>query len=74
LLNGYAFALFFFCYRRTGSRYWWMNSCIQLSGLSYILSQFLGYQSDTEFRLCYWNVFVALIAISALAQRSLHRV
>jgi hypothetical protein len=69
LLNTVAFLFFFYRYRRLSDPYWGIQACIQLSGVLYILSQFLVFQSDRDFRLFYWNVFVALYAVAALAKK-----
>jgi hypothetical protein len=69
LLNTTAFVYFLSYYRRKKDRYWQVQLYIQLSGILYMLSQFPVFQSDRDFRFCYWNVFVALIALSAIGQR-----
>jgi hypothetical protein len=69
LMNSAGLIYFFYHYRRKGGIDRLIQGCIQLSGVLYIISQFLVFQSDRDFRLFYWNVFVALFAVAALAKK-----
>ena len=53
-------------YRRQDDLFWLTHAAIQLSGVLFILSQSLIYQHDRDFRYTYWNVIVALFALSGL--------
>lgn len=69
LLNAVGFGLFvrYMRKRPAGDRQFWLiHACIQLSGIFFIFSQLLIYQHDRDFRYTYWNVIVALFAVTAL--------
>jgi hypothetical protein len=74
LLNAAAFFYFIYCSRKKDSRYWQIHALIQLSGILYLLSMFPVFQSDMDFRLCYWNVFVTLIGMVCFFSRKEKRV
>ncbi|MDR3713307.1 MAG: hypothetical protein P4L51_10860 [Puia sp.] len=59
-------------HRFSAVRYWQLHAWIQLSGVLYTLSQFPVYQHDRDFRYSYWNVFVTLIAVAAVAGRRVY--
>lgn len=73
LLNMAAFVLFVRYTRKArGSErlFWLTHAAIQLSGVLFILSQVLIYAHDRDFRYTYWNVIVALFALTALLTKS----
>lgn len=70
LLNGVCLVYFIYRNKKVRSVFWQVNICIALSGVLYMLSQFLVYQHDRDFRYTYWNVFVVMINLSSLSHRS----
>ncbi len=70
VLNCIGFVLFAIRNKAFPSLFLEINLYVQLSGILYLLSQFFVYQFDRDFRYNYWNVFVTLIAICSLLNKS----